>query len=140
MKSSNTASRLKEIMETKGLRQVDILTAAKPFCEKCGIKLGRNDLSQYVSGKVEPGSDKLTILGLALDVSETWLMGYDVDPARDAAHKSNEHPKAEEDLRPASDDEIQFALFGGRDEITEKMYEEVKQFAAFLKQRDGYNK
>lgn len=140
MKSSNTASRLKEIMETKGLRQVDILTAAKPFCEKYGIKLGRNDLSQYVSGKVEPGSDKLTILGLALDVSETWLMGYDVDPARDSAHKSSEHLKAEEDLRPASDDEIQFALFGGRDEITEKMYEEVKQFAAFLKQRDGYNK
>lgn len=42
--------------------------------------------------------------------------------------------------REVSDDDIQFALFGGRDEITEAMYEEVKQFAAFIKQREGYNK
>lgn len=41
--------------------------------------------------------------------------------------------------REISDDDIQFALFGGRDEITEAMYEEVKQFAAFIKQREGYN-
>ena len=28
-----------------------------------------------------------------------------------------------------SDEEIQFALFGGNDEITEKMYHEIKSFA-----------
>lgn len=39
-----------------------------------------------------------------------------------------------------SDEDIQFALFGGRDEITAKMYEEVKNFAAFVKQRENYNK
>ena len=65
-------------MNERSLRQVDILEAAKPFCEKYGVKLAKNDLSQYVSGKVEPRQEKLTILGLALNVSETWLMGYDV--------------------------------------------------------------
>lgn len=40
--------------------------------------------------------------------------------------------------RNVSDDDIQFALFGGNDEITEKMYDEVKKFADFLKQREGY--
>ncbi|MEG1497684.1 MAG: hypothetical protein RR385_09965, partial [Clostridiales bacterium] len=34
-------------------------------------------------GKVEPGQEKLTILGLTLGVSEVWLMGYDVSMERD---------------------------------------------------------
>ena len=37
--------------------------------------------------------------------------------------------------RAVSDDDIKFALFGGDGEITDDMYEEVKKFAAFLKQR-----
>lgn len=82
MKAYNTAQRLKQIMAARNMRQVDVLKAAEPFCNKYGIKLGKNDLSQYVSGKVEPRQDKLTILGLALGVSEAWLMGYDVSMER----------------------------------------------------------
>ena len=83
MKKFSTADRLNLIMRTRIMRQVDILNAADPFCRKYGVKLGKNDLSQYVSGKVEPGQDKLTILGLALNVSEAWLMGYDVSSERE---------------------------------------------------------
>lgn len=82
MKQHSTSQRLKEIMEIRGYRQVDILEAAEPYCKKFGVKLGKNALSQYVSGKVEPGQEKLTILGLALGVSEAWLMGYDVSMER----------------------------------------------------------
>ena len=85
MTKQTTSQRLKAIMDLRDLRQVDILNAAKPFCEKYGIKLERNDLSQYVSGKVVPGQDKLTILGLALNVSEAWLMGFDVPMERNIA-------------------------------------------------------
>ena len=82
MKIENTSIRLKKIMFERGLKQVDILELAKPYCVQLGTKLNKNDLSQYVSGKVEPGSHKLTILGLALNVSEAWLMGYDVPISR----------------------------------------------------------
>lgn len=85
MKESTTALRLKQIMDLNHLRQVDILRAAEPYCDKFGIKLNKNDLSQYVSGKTSPGQDKLTILGLALNVSEAWLMGYDVSMERNPA-------------------------------------------------------
>jgi transcriptional regulator with XRE-family HTH domain len=85
MKISSTSARLKEIMNEKGLKQVDILIKAKPFCEKYGVRLGKNDLSQYINGKFEPGQEKLTILGLALDVNEAWLMGYDVEKSREKA-------------------------------------------------------
>ena len=82
MKAYNTSQRLKQVMTARNMRQVDVLKAAEPFCNKYGVKLGKNDLSQYVSGKVEPRQDKLTILGLALGVSEAWLMGYDVSMER----------------------------------------------------------
>lgn len=85
MKEFNTSQRLKQITDERGMKQVDILRAAKPYCDRYGVKLERNDLSQYVSGKIEPGQDKLTILGLALNVSEPWLMGYDVPMERQTA-------------------------------------------------------
>ncbi|MCH4240194.1 MAG: hypothetical protein LKF71_08000 [Oscillospiraceae bacterium] len=78
-----TSERLKQIMGEKNLRQVDILNRAEPYCKKYGVRLNRNDLSQYVSGKVEPGQFKLSMLGLALNVSEAWLMGYDVPQERE---------------------------------------------------------
>jgi len=87
-KVTTTAARLKEIMQKRRLKQIDIVNMAKPFCEKYGIKLGRNDISQYVAGKVEPNQYKLTILAQALNVSEVWLMGYDLPKgiyARDIA-------------------------------------------------------
>lgn len=78
----NTSIRLKQIMAERRLKQVDIVNLAKPYCEQYNVKLSKSDLSQFVSGKVEPGQWKLTILGLALDVSEAWLMGLDVPRSR----------------------------------------------------------
>lgn len=79
---ATTSDRLKYIMETRNLRQADILEMVQPYCRKYGVKIPRNALSQYVTGKVLPKQDKLTILGLALNVSEVWLMGYDVPMER----------------------------------------------------------
>jgi transcriptional regulator with XRE-family HTH domain len=78
VKKYTTSYRLKQIMSDLNLKQVDILNLAAPYSKKYGIKLNKNDLSQYVSGKVEPGQNKLYILGLALNVNEAWLMGFDV--------------------------------------------------------------
>ena len=77
MKES-TGKRLRQLMNDRNLKQVDILQLCQPYCEKYGIKLAKNDLSQYINDKVQPGQDKLSILGMALDVSEVWLMGYEV--------------------------------------------------------------
>lgn len=78
MNKVTTAERLKEYMNQNGLKQKDILSKALPYCKKYNIRLGKNDISQYVSGKVEPGQKKLSILAKALDVNPVWLMGYDI--------------------------------------------------------------
>lgn len=81
-KISNTANRLKEAMEQKGLRQVDLMERLIPVCKQYDVKLQKNALSQYLSGKVLPKQDKLYVLGMVLQVSEAWLMGYDVPQER----------------------------------------------------------
>ena len=95
MKELTTADRLKQIMSERGLKQVDILEACKPYCERYGVQLKKNDLSQYVSDKVEPKQDKLSILGMALNVNEVWLMGYNVPAGRKELEKLEQQLQSE---------------------------------------------
>ena len=83
MKKENTAIRLKKLMNERNLKQVDILEMTKPYCAKYDVKMNKSDLSQYVSGKVEPNQDKLFVLARALRVNEAWLMGFDVEMEKD---------------------------------------------------------
>lgn len=82
-RKATTAQRLKEIMNEKGLRQVDLLERCKPFCEKFGKKISKSHLSQWVNGTNAPSQMYLTILSLALGVSEAWLLGLDVNRRRE---------------------------------------------------------
>lgn len=81
-KKETTADRLSQIMKERELRQTDVVNLCAPFCQKYNVRFSKSDLSQYLAGKAEPGQRKLTILGLALNVSETWLMGLDVPMER----------------------------------------------------------
>lgn len=67
-------NRLYEAMARAGLRQVDLERTT-------GIS--RSSLSRYLSGCYEPNADRLHRIAVALDVSEAYLLGYDVAPDRD---------------------------------------------------------
>ncbi|MCB2911161.1 helix-turn-helix domain-containing protein [Streptococcus suis] len=82
MQRSSTSQRLKQIMLDRNLRQVDILEKSKPYQKELGVKMGRSALSQYVTGKSKPDDKKLSLLSKTLNVSEAWLMGYDVNIKR----------------------------------------------------------
>ena len=129
MKVSNTSERLKHILNTRGLKQVDVLRLAEPFCKEFNVQLKKNDLSQYVNGKSAPGQFKLTILSLALGVSEEWLMGYDVSIQKADFHLTSREKqlviayRAHPEMQPAVN-----AILG----ITERKEENVPviKFAA----------
>lgn len=95
MKNSNTKLRLRQIMDERRITQTDILKAAQPYCEKFNVKLNKSNMSQYVSGKNEPGQDKIAVLSMALDVSEGWLMGYDVPMERQSGEEKAPDEKSE---------------------------------------------
>lgn len=84
MRKENTAIRLKKIMNEKNLKQSELLKLCEPICNKYSkiykknIKITKSDLSQWISGLYEPSQSKLMVLAESLNVSEAWLMGFDV--------------------------------------------------------------
>lgn len=99
MKKETTSNRLKSLMESRGLKQVDVIKLTQPFCEKHGVKMTKSDISQYVSGKVKPSQEKLVILCMALNVSEAWLVGFDV-PCKRCTENLRAEWKYNEDDEP----------------------------------------
>lgn len=77
-KVSTTAQRLKEAMEVRDMKQVEL-------SEKSGISAP--SISCYLSGKYEPKQIALYHLGRALDVAEMWLSGYDAPMERPVSQK-----------------------------------------------------
>ena len=84
------AHRLREIMEKKDLKQVDVLRLCEPIGEKIGIKIGKSHLSQYLSGKTEPRRDILKVLAAALEVDQLWLAGDEVPMNEEKIEKVTE--------------------------------------------------
>lgn len=80
---NTTASRLKQVMSERNLKQVDVISLSKPHQKELGVKLGKSALSQYINGKSTPDQEKLVLLSKTLGVSEAWLMGYDAPMAND---------------------------------------------------------
>ena len=81
MERVDLKDRLREAMEIRGLRSVDLV-------ETTGIPKVTN--SYYLSGKTVPRADKLFKLAQALNISEAWLLGYDVAMARTPESKKND--------------------------------------------------
>lgn len=71
MDSSIFASRVQQLMQQKNMKQVDLIRLA----EQQGVKLGKSQLSQYLSGKTIPRKDMLRFLAQALETDSTWLLG-----------------------------------------------------------------
>lgn len=93
MIKESTATRLKKIMNERNLKQADIIRKCEPISNKYyfgdgkKVKITKSDLSQWISGKYEPGQWKLTILSEALNVNPAWLMGFDVPKYKNEIQK-----------------------------------------------------
>jgi len=79
MKKITTGQRIKEVMATQKLRQVDILRKTEAFEDEVGTKISKSHLSNYIADRSKPDASKRRLLSLALGVSEPWLMGYEVN-------------------------------------------------------------
>lgn len=73
--------RLREAMRRQNVRAVDL-------SEKTGVPKGA--ISYYLAGKSQPKADRLYQIARALDVSEAWLLGYDVPMERKESQKKND--------------------------------------------------
>ena len=101
---------LGEILKEQRISQKEIA-----LC--CGVS--QPTVSEWVSGKKTPSLENLAKLSKRLGVSMNYLTGIE---------NTNQAPSVTED-------DIKVALFGGSGEVTDEMWQEVKRFAEFVKQR-----
>ena len=75
-------------MEKKHLKQIELVHLA----EEKGFKLGKSQLSQYLSGKTLPRKDMLRFLADALETDPDWLLGKET-PLENTTKGSDEGMK-----------------------------------------------
>ncbi len=90
------------------------------------LDVSNTSISNWEKGLSRPDADLIQKLCLALHLQPNDFYG------------TNENNQAPAQSRcPVSDADIKFALFGGDGDISDAMFDEVKRFAAFLKQREA---
>ena len=120
--------RIKEAMELRNLNQTDIV-------ERTNIK--KSALSQYISGKITPRQNAIDELSKVLNVSEPWLMGYDVPMKRTVLKKETQKSKTDNvNLTPEQEAELQYIiehnmLFFKRNKMDE---DDAKKLADILRE------
>lgn len=69
MKAESFANRLKQAMNIANVKQIDLANRTN---------IDKSLINKYIKGVAEAGNDNLPLIAKALNVSEVWLMGYDV--------------------------------------------------------------
>lgn len=87
------SDRLVQALEQRDMRQSDLIRIAA----QQGIKLGKSQVSQYVSGKTTPRADVVRDIASVLGVDQEWLAGQEwrtADPSASTAQAPAASPPA----------------------------------------------
>lgn len=104
---------LKQLRKSKNLLQKDM-------AQILGVE--RTTYVKYENGTSEPSNEILKKLADYFEVSTDYLLDYTEIPNGKAAPK-------------VSDDDIKVALFGGDGEVTDEMWDEVRNFVDYVKSK-----
>ena len=84
MEQKEIRNRMREALQLRGMKQIEL-------SDKTGIDKGQ--ISSYLSGKYKPKQENLSLMAVALDVSEYWLMGLDVPMERVGTEEASREQK-----------------------------------------------
>lgn len=121
--NAELCDRLKEALDLRGMRAVDL-------SEKTGVP--KSALSFYLAGKSKPKADRLYLIAQALNISEAWLLGYDVPMGRSPESQRNDQlAKLIVKMRT---DEGFYNMVAALADLPENKYRGVEQLVAALKE------
>lgn len=78
---SEFKDRLRDALTIRNMKAIEL-------SEKTDVPKGA--ISYYLAGKSQPKADRLYKISIALNVSEAWLLGFDVPMERTAEQKKND--------------------------------------------------
>lgn len=70
------AERLQYALDIRNMKQAELASITH---------IGKSSISTYLTGEYEPKQKNIYKIANALDISEAWLMGYDVPMAKETA-------------------------------------------------------
>lgn len=117
------AARLRKAMDATGKKQADLVRETG---------LDRGSISSYLSGKYEPKQKAIYKLAQALNVSEAWLLGYEVAMNRTDDQKKNDQ-LAKLIVRLRTDEKFYNTVLTLA-ELSESQYRGVEQLLDALKE------
>ena len=82
-KVDTCGNRIAEALRTKGMRQSEL-------CKLANVP--KSSLSLYLSGAYDPKQNRIHDMAVVLNVSEAWLLGYDVPMERQESKKRPPEP------------------------------------------------
>ena len=127
MISSIFAERFNTLMQKKNMKQVDLIHLA----QEQGVKLGKSQISQYVSGKTVPRKEMLQFLAYALQTDADWLLGQD-------AATSSISPKGDETMKTfKKSSKLDNVLYDVRGPVVEEAARMEQEGAQVLKLNIG---
>ena len=95
-RSAELKDRLRIALEKRNMKAVDLMQAA-------GVP--KSAISFYLAGKSKPKAERLYKIAQALNISEAWLLGYEVPMDRSEASKKTDK-LAELVLKMKNDDKF----------------------------------
>lgn len=116
------ASRIRKAMDARGKKQADLVRETG---------LDRGSISSYLSGKYEPKQKAIYKLAQALDVSESWLLGYETQMERSPESKKNDQ-LAKLIVKMRSDENF-FRTVAALSELDESQHSIISQLIATMK-------
>lgn len=123
-KQATISQRLREALTRSGKKQADLVRETG---------LDRGSISSYLSGKYEPKQKAIYKMAQALNVSEAWLLGYDVPMERTEDQKKNDQlAKLIVKMRTDNDFYSLVSTLAELDELDEEKYQSIRQLVAAL--------
>ena len=120
--NATLAQRLREALTMSGLKQADL-------ARETG--LDRGSISSYLSGRYEPKQKAIYKMAQVLNVSESWLLGFDVPMHRtDAQKKNDQFAKLIVKMRTDADFYNTVAGLAELADLNEKQYRGIQQLIA----------
>lgn len=129
--------RIKQVRKEAGMTQ-------QQLAQRLGIPY--QSIGQWERGIRKPKIETLQAIADAIGVSLDYLLGNVTDPffvldtekIKADINSYENNPEPSQPARPeVTDEDIKFALFGGAGEITDEMFDEVKEFVKFVKMKHG---
>ena len=116
---ASISQRLREALDSAGKKQIDLVRETG---------LDRGTISSYLSGRYEPKQASVHKMALALNVSEAWLLGYDVPKKRAPEHKKDD--QLSKLIVQLSEDAIFYNRVCGLADLNEKQLKAIDSLLA----------